>query len=105
MQKQEVSAFHIFSLGSFAPAEKGQMLRRIPMTWYDDGANLAWPNVLVVGGVAGMAHMAALTAGPWRKASPLERMDHEYFERRTAIPWDGELCSQAYGRSRIGKMP
>jgi len=56
MQDREVSAFYISPPGTFAPAEKRSDIRRIAMAWYDDGANLAWPNVLVVGGVAGMAH-------------------------------------------------
>ena len=51
MQDQKVSAFHISSPGSFAPAERGQTGRRIAMPWYDDRANLAWPNVLVAGGL------------------------------------------------------
>ena len=55
MLEQQVSGFHISSLGSFAPAEKGQMRRRIAMAWYDDGANLAWPNVLRIAGAAVLA--------------------------------------------------
>ena len=47
------------------------------MAWYDDGANLAWPNVLVVGGVAGDGSQMAASIRPRRKASPLEKMDHE----------------------------
>jgi len=55
MQEQEAIALHISSPGSFAPAEKGQILRRRAMAWYDDGQIWLGPTFLV-GGVAGMAH-------------------------------------------------